>query len=211
MNSNEDIIDGIIGEIRMVAFDFAPQGWLLCDGRTLNIAQYQTLFVLIGTKYGGDGKTTFALPDLRGRMPIGSGDLMIGNTNIAYYPLGGSGGQTSATLADVNLPAHDHELKAQTLQAAIDIFPQATSSMANTDDPTNAVWGNTCDQNNQLQNSFSTATANLKNMYPIKISANIQLQAKTASTGSSLPFKIMNPYLALNFIICVNGIFPARP
>lgn len=203
-------IDGFLGEIRMVTFDFAPQGWMFCNGTKLNISEHMALYTLIGKKYGGDGVTTFQLPDFKGRMPIGAGGMRKVDNKDEPCPVGGVGGQTSVSLTTDNLPKHSHELETQKLKTIINITPQATNTTANTDDPTNAVWANTCDQNNNQQNSFSTALSNLKNMHPIEISVDTELKGKTEVQGGNQAFEIMNPYLAFNFIICVDGLYPMR-
>jgi microcystin-dependent protein len=95
-----------VGEIRLVGFNFAPENWLLCDGRLLSIAQNETLFSLIGTTYGGDGETNFALPDLRGRAPVHSG-------GSSSYVIGEIGGVENVTLTGSQLPAHTHPVSAQ--------------------------------------------------------------------------------------------------
>jgi microcystin-dependent protein len=105
--------DQFVGEIRYVAFNFAPKGWALCDGQLLPINQNQALFTLLGTSFGGDGKTTFALPDMRGRVPVGTGEgLGLTNRN-----LGDQGGQESVTLTIAQMPMHRHNLMASTATA----------------------------------------------------------------------------------------------
>lgn len=96
--------DGFIGEIRLVAFDRAPAGWLFCQGQALPISQYQALFVILGTQYGGNGTTNFALPDLRGSVPLA--------WDTDHFPVGDRGGAAQVTLTQSNLPAHSHGLTA---------------------------------------------------------------------------------------------------
>ena len=107
-----------VGEIRVFGGTFAPQGWAFCDGQLLAITQNETLFVLLGTTYGGDGQTTFALPDLRGRIPMHVGGGLV---------IGQSGGAEQVTLTSAQLPAHSHPL-------------QATAADGTSADPTNNVW-----------------------------------------------------------------------
>ena len=104
--------DPYLGEIRMFAGNYAPEGWAFCNGQTLPISQYEALFSLIGTTYGGDGQTTFALPDLRGRLPIHAGTEPV--SGIAYK-LGQYGGEEKVTLTKAQLPAHTHTVKASNL------------------------------------------------------------------------------------------------
>ncbi|MFE5322762.1 phage tail protein [Paenibacillus sp. NPDC056579] len=121
--------DPFIGEIRMFGGNFAPLGWLKCDGQLLSIAQYSTLYTLIGTTYGGDGVNTFALPDLRGRLPIHQGTGAGGT-----YALGQAAGTETVTLTTQQIPAHSHTVR-------------AFSQQGDTNSPNNAVWANsTLDQ-----------------------------------------------------------------
>ena len=101
-------MDPFIGEIRLVPFNFAPRGWAICAGQLLPINQNQALFALLGTTYGGDGRTTFALPDLRGRIPVGAGQPPAGSS----YPLGATGGQETVKLTTGQLPGHAHAVHA---------------------------------------------------------------------------------------------------
>lgn len=111
-------MENYIGEIRMFAGDYAPEGWALCNGQLLNLQQNEALFSLLGTTYGGDGQTTFALPDLRGRVPI---------HKTAQHPLGVAGGSEQVSLTDANLPVHTHGIL-------------ATTAPSDSASPTNAVW-----------------------------------------------------------------------
>ena len=113
--------DPYLGEIKLVPYGFEPKGWALCDGRELPINQNQALFALLGTNFGGDGRTTFGLPDLRGRVPVGSGQAASGTT----YAVGDTGGQESLKLTVGQLPAHAHAVR-------------ASSSAATTKKPENA-------------------------------------------------------------------------
>src|SRR5271167_3040206 len=97
-----------VGEIRMFGGNFAPAGWMTCDGQLLPISEYETLFNLIGTTYGGDGQSTFALPDLHGRVPVHMGTSFAGGT----YTLAQTGGQQNVTLTTQQLPSHNHQLLA---------------------------------------------------------------------------------------------------
>ncbi|MFC4306966.1 phage tail protein [Cohnella boryungensis] len=134
--------DQYVGEIRMFAGAYAPEGWALCDGQILNIKEYQILYTVLGTTYGGDGKTTFALPDLRGRLPI----------HISHpYPLGASGGTETVTLLTSQLPVHTHLPLASTLPNT-----DATAK----DSPEGAFWGNTKGITNYLENPTLNAAMN---------------------------------------------------
>lgn len=133
--------DQYVGEIRMFAGNYAPQGWALCNGQLLNISQYEVLYVLIGTTYGGDGRTTFALPDLRGRVPIHNNNAM---------PLGSLGGTEKVTLTTQQLPAHTH-------------IASATTITGDVSSPANGVWA--------AINNYSDDTSKLVSMSASGIAA----------------------------------------
>jgi microcystin-dependent protein len=133
--------DAFIGEVRLFGGDYAPDGWLPCDGRTLSISEYSTLYTLIGTTYGGDGRSTFALPDLRGRLPVGQG---------ATYALGQTGGAEAVTLSAVQTPVHAHPV-------------QAVVAAGTSGDPTNGIWADA------VARSYSTVTPDTT-MHPSSLS-----------------------------------------
>lgn len=123
--------DPFLGEIRMMGFNFPPQGWAKCDGATLNITQNQALYSLLGTRYGGDGRTTFCLPDLRGRVPLHRGN---------GYTIGQKGGMEQVTLTADTIPAHNHTALGTT--AAGDAFkPANTRSLATSSDSGDPIYG----------------------------------------------------------------------
>ena len=164
-----------LSEIKIVGFNFPPKGWALCNGQLLPINQNQALFSLLGTTYGGNGQTNFALPNLRGRVPIHMGN---GHT------LGEAAGSTSVTVNIQQLPTHMHVLQATTTQA---------DQNSNSPSPQRAF----------AQSNFSFAWAgpsDLQAFDPTTIS----------SVGGSQPHNNMMPYLVLNFIIALQGIFPSR-
>jgi microcystin-dependent protein len=168
------VVDPFVGEIRLVPYTFAPQGWALCDGRLLPINQNQALFSLLGTSFGGDGKTTFALPDLRGRVPVGAGQGASGTT----YEVGSTGGQESVKLSASQLPAHSHPVRAST-------DPGQTKSPA-------------------------TAVPASGGAY--RSSTNAKMSAAMIDkTGGGKVHENRQPYLVLNYIIALQGIFPSRP
>jgi len=160
-----------VGEIRMFAGNFAPAGWMFCEGQLLPISENETLFQLIGTTYGGDGQSTFALPDLRGRIPIHQGNGFI---------LAETGGAEEITLTVSQIPAHSHPM----LCAAL---------VANDPNPNNNVLGES--SATSLYQSGSPAAA----MAPQSIS----------SVGGSQPHTNFQPYLCVDFIISLFGIFPS--
>ena len=162
--------EGFIGEIRMFAGNFAPRTWAFCHGQLLPIAQNSALFSILGTSYGGDGRTTFALPDLRGRAPIGAGN----GPGLADYRLGQKGGAETFTLTTQNMPMHAHTIPT----FAVD--PNASAAF---------VQGNTAIMT--LGNA-ATGTINSTNM------------------GSNQPVNNIQPYIAIHYIICLQGTFPSR-
>lgn len=172
--------DPYIGEIRMFAGTFAPVGWAICDGRQLSIANEQTLFALIGTTYGGDGVNTFNLPDLRGRSPISQGQGPGPGPN--NYTLGTIGGLESVTLTVQQLPSHTHSMAAGTV---------GTSST-----PQNAYIGSaTAAKDFRFASGAGTDTLSPSTLQP---------------NGGNMPHENRSPYLAIQFIICLSGIFPSR-
>ncbi len=164
-----------IGEIRTFAGNFAPRDWAICDGRLLSIARYSALFSLLGTTYGGDGKTNFGLPNLQGTAPMHWGD----GPGLTSRSIGETGGSSSVTILAASMPAHSHPLG-------------ASQSSASTVSPTH----------NAL------ADASLYAGPPYTQSLGSQA---LSPEGGSQPHDNMQPYLALTFIIALNGIFPQRP
>lgn len=160
-----------VGEIRMFAGNFAPAGWMFCEGQLLPISENETLFQLIGTTYGGDGESTFALPDLRGRIPIHQGNGFI---------LAETGGAEEITLTVNQIPAHSH--------------PQlANSALASENQPSTKVFA-----------QAATADAYVTSGPFVSLSS-----LSIGSTGGSQPHTNFEPYLCLNFIISLFGIFPS--
>lgn len=160
-----------VGEIRMFGGNFAPAGWALCDGQLLPISENETLFQLIGTTYGGDGQTTFVLPDLRGRLPIHQG---------GGFTLAQNGGAESVTLTTNQIPVHSHPLL-------------ASASVATGDNPANAVPGQSP--------SIS--------LYEADVPGAGLNAAAISLVGGSQPHDNFQPYLCVNFIISLFGIFPS--
>ncbi|MFB9329924.1 phage tail protein [Paenibacillus aurantiacus] len=172
-------MDPYVGEIRMFAGNFPPRGWAFCDGSILPIRLNTALFSLLGTQYGGDGKTTFALPDLRGRAPMHQGQ----GPGLTNRPIGALGGAPNITLNTSQMPLHAHAPASQT----------ASNGVA---DPTNAIWTKTTGRNGP---PAYAAEAN-QPMSALSILPN----------GGSQPHNNMQPYLAVSFIIALEGVFPPR-
>lgn len=166
-----------LAEVRIVAFNFAPRGWAFCDGQILPINQHQSLYSLLGTTYGGDGRTSFALPDLRGRVPIHVG-ASNGGTN---HPQGQKGGEETHTLAVNEIPSHTHVAK-------------ASSDVGNTPIPT----GNTLASSAPSEQYHSTTSLQ-------------QMRSGTiANVGGGQAHNTMQPFIAVNFCIALQGLFPSR-
>jgi microcystin-dependent protein len=166
-----------LGQILIVGFNFAPEGWAFCDGSLLPLSENTALFSLLGTTYGGNGTTTFALPDLRGRVPIGSGQ----GPGLSDYELGALGGQEVVTLTIAQMPAHTHPLLGQ-------------SAVGTTANPTGGVWG----AQSRLD-VYSSATPD----------SPMGGQA-VSSSGGGLPYSSRSPYLTINYIIALAGVYPSR-
>ncbi len=175
-------MDPFIGEIRMFGGNFAPRGWAFCNGQLLSIAQNTALFSLLGTTYGGDGVTTFALPDLRGRTPIHFGQ----GPGLTPRTLGERSGSETVTLTANEMPAHNHAMVAST-------------GIINTPSPENAFLGQ-IGEGRDAPPAFVGATSALTTMNPQSINPS----------GGSQPHNNMQPYLAVNYIISLEGIYPSR-
>jgi len=161
-----------VGEIRMFAGNFAPAGWMFCEGQLLPISEYETLFNLIGTTYGGDGQSTFALPDLRGRVPLHFGN---------GFTLAETGGVETVTLTVSQIPAHSHPLL-------------ASSSPGTSNTPVGNLTAESASINTYIQDVTNS------NMSPSAVS----------SVGGSQPHNNFQPYLCVDFIISLFGIFPSQ-
>lgn len=166
-----------VGEIRMFAGNFAPAGWMFCEGQLLPISENDVLFNIIGTTYGGDGQQTFALPDLRGRFPMHNGN---------GFTIGETGGSESVTLTVQQIPAHSH-------------VPTASTTTGDAVIPDNSVW----------------ASQGALDQFKSNPDPNVHLDSLMApntigTTGGSQPHENMSPFLCVNFIISLFGIFPSQ-
>jgi microcystin-dependent protein len=207
-----------VGEINYVAFNFAPSGWAQCDGQLLPISQYQALFALVGTTYGGNGTTTFALPDMRGRVPVHQGQSSTGSN----YPIGQISGANAITLTVGNMPTHNHPATAvstSTSQVAAGASATSTLKAANTAGNTNTAEGNTIASSPTLTKIYSTTAPNVNmnaasietSLSGVEVTTTTNTIVTVGNTGGSQPFSIMQPYTTVNCIIATNGIFPSRP
>lgn len=169
-----------IGQIMMFGGNFAPRGWAFCNGQLLSIAQNTALFSILGTTYGGDGQTTFALPDLRGRVPMQWGN----GPGLTPRTLGESSGAENVTLLTTQMPAHNHSA-------------QAVEGPANIEGPQGALWA-TAEPTGTVS-TYSTSNPNAT-MSPTAI----------GQAGGNQPHNNMQPYLCVSFIIALEGIYPSR-
>jgi microcystin-dependent protein len=171
--------DQFVGEIRIVPLNFAPTGWALCDGQTLPISQNTALFSLLGTQFGGNGTSTFALPNLQGSAPMNQGN----GAGLTPRVMGETGGETAVTLLTSEIPAHTHTIGV------------ASASTSGTPGPTVVFGGG----GRGKEPAYVPASA------PVTMSPQA-----IGLTGGSQPHNNMPPYLTLNFVIALVGIFPAR-
>ncbi|TPW18541.1 MAG: Tail collar domain-containing protein [Halothiobacillaceae bacterium] len=168
-------MDVFLGQLLLVPYNFAPQGWAFCNGQLLPIAQNTALFSLLGTTYGGNGQTTFALPDLRGRVPLSSGQ----GPGLSNYALGEVGGAENITLLAAQMPQHGHSVQ------------------ANSGDPTDTT------PTNNVPAGGSTGSYNAA-------ANSVMAAGMIGAAGGSQPHENRPPYLTLNWIIALEGIYPSR-
>lgn len=175
-------MEGTIGEIRMFAGTFAPRTWAFCNGQLMNISTNTALFSILGTTYGGNGQTTFGLPDFRGRVAVGTGS----GPGLPTVQLGEVAGTPTNTLTTANIPAHSH-----TMNASADAPTQTTAQGASLA--------------SQVRGGAAMPT-----IYAAGATNQVPMASTTGSTGGSQPVNNMQPYLGMNYIICLQGIFPSR-
>ncbi|MCF6406968.1 tail fiber protein [Chitinophaga filiformis] len=193
----------LMAAIILFAGNFAPRSWALCWGQILSIAQNTALFSLLGTTFGGNGQTTFALPDLRGRFPLGTGQ----GPGLPYVNLGEMAGTPTTTLLVSNMPAHNHT---------------GTIASASVAQAATAAAGTTATPGSTVVPALLPTIGGGPSAQPIKgygVPDNTTYLAPTTNVtgtvnigiaGGSQPFSIMNPYLGMNYIIATEGIFPSR-
>lgn len=184
--------DFFIGEIRMFSFAWAPRNWALCNGAILPINQYQALYALLGSQFGGDGKTTFALPDLRGRTPLNQGN---GADQRQYLPAV-PGGSETVTLTAANLPAHTHSVL-------------ATTAMADRPTPIGSSASVHCLIAAVAQDSSPTKVSPPYYGNPAGSMAALDA-GSVSSTGGNGPHNNLQPFAVVNFCIATVGVFPSR-
>lgn len=174
-------MDPILGSIIMFGGNFAPRGWAFCDGQLLSISQNSALFSLLGTSFGGNGTTTFGLPDLRGRLPMHAGN----GPGLTPRSLGESGGAETATLSIANMASHTHSVRVRG-----EVAPASTAN------PTDAM--------------FAAAMTYAPDTAATEVLMNGRAVQENP-VGSNQPFATVSPFQCVNFIIALEGVYPSRP
>jgi microcystin-dependent protein len=173
--------DPFVAEIRIFPFNFAPKGWAFCDGQILPLSQNTALFSLLGTTYGGDGKSNFALPNMQGNAPMHPGQ----GPGLSLHDLGETGGSDTVSLLESEIPAHSHAMRAHNFDQADTQNPSSSTSLA------------------QSANGFAYQNNTSQNLVQLNSSA-------LAPAGGDQPHNNMQPYLTLNFCIALQGVYPPR-
>ena len=184
-------IDPFLGEIAIFPYNFTPNGWASCNGQLLPISQYSALFSLIGTIYGGDGVSTFALPDLRSRVPVHVGT----GPGLPTYQMGQNGGSPTTTLTVQNMPSHSH-----VATIGGDVKLRVSEEDIDTDDITNAYLGV------REENAYSSSPT--PGIYAGGLEND--LTVTNTNTGGSLPVNNLQPFLTVRYCIALQGVYPSQ-
>ncbi|MBT1699864.1 tail fiber protein [Fulvivirgaceae bacterium PWU4] len=214
-------MDAYLGEIRIFSGNYAPAGWMLCAGQTLQVSEYQALFAVIGDMYGGDGSSTFMLPDLRGRTVVGLGQ----GPNLTNRTIGEKDGEEAVTLDNTEIPAHAHSIpqpqvtvtSAGTASADLYAYNGNANSKPITTGSSLAVINDGA-RSPALYNTVNTSnapnvklnSASIQNITVPAIQVNVAMPATTGVIGASNAHDNMMPYIVLTYIICVSGYFPSK-
>jgi microcystin-dependent protein len=177
-------MDAFLGMISAFGFSFTPTNWMACNGQMVSVQSNSALFALLGTQFGGNGQSTFGIPDLRGRTLVGMGN----GPGLSPVTIGQMAGTQQATIGAANMPAHNHGLSAASLSV---YAAQGDSQSPQNNFLANSAMGNSYSENGGQNSAKCIAGA-------------------TDPAGGSQPISIMNPYLGINYCICVAGIFPSR-
>ena len=193
-------MEGTLGEIRLFAPNFAPENWAYCEGQQLQISQNQSLFSILGTTYGGDGRVTFGLPDLRGRAPVSSGT----GPGLTTRKLGSKNGSETVTVEPSQAPPHGHNVQLTLKSISSQEFLIAKTSNKNT--PVKNYFAD-----GGLGKSFFGKDKNTgKSMDAEMLSTRADCEVVLESSGGGQPHNNMQPYLVLSYIICLKGVYPSR-
>lgn len=190
-----------MGTVQSFAFNFAPNGWALCNGQTLGISQYQALFSLLGTYYGGNGTTNFMLPNLQGRLPMAQGNGL----GLTPRVIGESSGTETVTATITNLPNHTHALSGLTATTTLQLASPASNPVTNPTATNSYIGASGGGPGSASIYSDAQGAAAV----PLKGVATT-VTGEISSAGNGLPMETMNPFLVLNFSIALNGLFPSR-
>jgi microcystin-dependent protein len=194
--------EAYIGSIVLFAGNFAPRGWMFCNGQILPIAQYSAVYAILGATYGGDGRTTFALPDLRGRIPVGVGT----GTGLSPWDLGQKGGYENA-----QLPAHTHAASTSSLTLSATAAGNVTPKCCSEGGDKSVATGNCVAS---FSEGFVSPVDADANMAPIAVSlpvtGTVTGNVTIGPAGSNVALSNIQPSLGLNWIICMEGLFPSR-
>lgn len=204
-------MEGTVGEIRAFAGTFAPINWKFCQGQQMDLSQYYVLYAIIGTIYGGDGVNAFNLPNIASRIVVGAGQ----GPGLSAYPLGQVNGEESHTLTSSELPIHNHQITPtfSTTAASVNISLNAVASGGGLDSPVGNYLGQDTSTTDNIYASLASSpnlvdlnsnAAQVSNLSPPISSVTIGV------AGSSLPHSNIQPVLAVNYIICIEGLFPSR-
>jgi microcystin-dependent protein len=188
--------DPFVGEIKMWMMSWAPQGWALCDGSILPIMQNQALYALLGTQFGGDGQKTFGLPDLRGRVPIGSSPIAASGRSA--YLTGNSGGLEAVTITPNQAPPHSH-------------LVVADANLGNALVPTGGYLATAASAASNLAYATSAAASSPGALNAALFVGSGSSTGTLSSAGGNQPHANMQPFTVVNFTICTSGLWPPRP
>jgi len=190
-------MDPFVAEIRIFPFNFAPKGWAFCDGQLLPISQNTALFSLLGTTYGGNGTSNFALPDLRGRVPISMG----GGTGLQTYTLGQQGGVETVALAAAEMPVHTHGFPSNQVAALTATIPCKNAPGTQLGPAGSVLAGEASGLTATYSSAAPDSSQNTSAIVPAVAASNV---------GSGAAHTNIQPYLVLNYCIALQGIFPTR-
>ena len=219
-------MDPFLGQVILFAGNYPPRGWAFCHGQLLPISDNNALFSLLGTIYGGDGRTDFALPDLRGRAPIGVGQ----GPGLRRFVEGSKGGAEQVTLTTNNLPSHTHTATASTdmtgvgvavsmrnVKVNVDVTLKASSRVADSNRPKERALArgnentyNSADPNVNLKAGSASATATITGEPMIALTGEATTAVTVENTGDGESFLNRSPYLGMHYIIALEGIYPPR-
>lgn len=191
--------EAYIGEVRLFAGNFAPRNWAFCHGQLIAIRQNTALFSILGTTYGGDGINTFALPNFINHVGIGVGNGL----GLSERVLGEKGGEKNVTLLTHEMPSHTHETEL-TGQPKLKVSSSPATQTA-------PITGSSIAQPGFLVNGSFAPTMGVNLEEPtLELNANIDMKLRTQASGGSIPHNNMQPYIGMNYVICLYGIFPPR-